>query len=119
MQVMVPIRFAPPGAGAEATVQSPMWISGFDPEAVPKLFPPEAVARGFTSGRGVARCVVGPDGSLTHCSPEQADPDGVGFAEAAVVLAETMKMNLWSADAAPVVGGVVRVPIRLKLASSE
>jgi hypothetical protein len=26
-----------------------------------------------------------------------------------------MKMNLWSADAAPVAGGVVHVPVRLNL----
>ena len=119
LQVVVPIRFAPPEGGAEPAVLSPSWISGFDPGAAPKLFPPEAAARGLTTGRGVARCVVGSDGALTGCSPEKADPDGVGFSEAAVVLAATMKMNLWSADAGPVRGGVIRVPIRLNLAPSR
>lgn len=116
IQVVLPIRFAPPQSAGEASVTAPSWISGFNPDAAPKLFPPEAVARGLTTGRGVARCVVADDGALTGCSPEKADPEGVGFSEAAVVLASTMKMNLWSADAAPVRGGVVRVPVRLNLA---
>jgi hypothetical protein len=119
IQVVVPIRFAPPEGVAEPIVSAPAWISGVDPDTAPKLFPPEAVARGLTTGRGVARCVVGDDGALTGCSPERADPDGIGFSEAAVVLAATMKMNLWSADAGPVRGGVVRVPIRLNLAPSR
>ena len=116
IQVVLPIRFTPPQGQAEATVSAPSWISGFNPDVAPKLFPPEAVARGLVTGRGVARCVVGDDGGLTGCSPENADPDGVGFAQAAVILAGTMKMNLWSADAGPVRGGVVRVPVRLNLA---
>ena len=47
--------------------------------------------------------------------PEPGAPDGQGFSEAAVKLAATMKMNLWSADGAPVQGGVVHIPIRLNL----
>lgn len=116
IQVVVPIRFAPPAADGEPTVTAPSWISGFDPSVAPKVFPAEAVARGLSTGRGVARCVVGDDGALTGCSPEAADPEGLGFAQAAVVLAGTMKMNLWSADAGPVRGGVVRIPVRLNLA---
>ena len=119
IQVVVPIRFAPPAPNIEPTVLSPFWLSGFDQRAALKVFPPDAVAHGLTTGRGMARCVVGADGALTACSPETADPDGVGFSEAAVVLAATMKMNLWSADAGPVRGGVIHVPIRLNLAPSR
>jgi len=119
IQVFVPIRFALAGAGVEPTVSAPSWISGLDPQTAPKLFPPQAAARGLTTGRGVARCVVGADGALTQCRPEGADPDGIGFSEAAVVVAAAMKMNLWSADAGPVSGGVVRVPVRLNLAQPQ
>ena len=52
---------------------------------------------------------------LPCCAPEPGDPDGVGFSEAAAKLASTMKMNLWTADASPVEGGVVHIPIRLNL----
>lgn len=113
--VDIPIRLPPPEAAAERTVMAPVWITGIDPKATPKLFPPEAVANGLTTGRGVARCVVGADGSLTQCAPESAEPEGVGFAEAAAKLATGMRMNLWSADGAPVEGGVIHVPVRLNL----
>lgn len=113
--VDVPIRMPPPHEIADRTVTAPTWIFGIDPRTAPKLFPPEAVASGLTSGRGVARCVVGEDGSLTQCTPEAAEPDGLGFSEAAAKLASAMKINLWSADGAPVEGGVVHVPVRLNL----
>jgi hypothetical protein len=113
--VDIPIRLPPPAAAAERRIDAPRWITGLDPKATPKLFPPEAVAQGLTTGRGVARCTVGADGALTSCTPESGDPDGLGFSEAAVRLASGMKMNLWSADGAPVEGGVVHVPVRLNL----
>jgi TonB family protein len=111
IEVEVPIRFAPPGAAR--TVSAPAWLQGFDPQAAPKLFPPEAAAKGLTSGRGVARCVVGGDGGLTACAPDGEDPEG--FSEVAAKLAGAMRMNLWSADARPVEGGTVFVGMRLDL----
>jgi TonB family protein len=113
--VDVPIRMPAPASLAERTVMAPAWITGVDLKAAPKLFPPEAVAQGLTTGRGIARCVVGVDGALTQCAPEAADPAGLGFSEAAVKLASTMKMNLWSTDGEPVEGGVIHIPIRLDL----
>jgi TonB family protein len=118
IEVDIPIRFAPPAELAQRTVSAPSWISVVDPDTAPKLFPPEAAAKGLTSGRGVAKCVVVADGRLEDCAPEPADPDGLGFSEAAVKLASTMRMNLWSADAEPVQGGVVHVAIRLNLEGS-
>lgn len=116
--VDVPIRLPPPAQIADRTIMAPVWLATFDPRATPKLFPPEAVAGGLTTGRGVARCTVAPDGALTDCAPEPGDPDGLGFSEAAVRLASAMKMNLWSADGAPVEGGVIHIPIRLNLKGS-
>jgi hypothetical protein len=115
IEVDIPIRFPARAEIADRTVTAPSWIAGMDPEAAPKLFPPEAAAKGLTSGRGVAKCAVAADGSMASCAPEGADPDGLGFSEAAVKLAATMRMNLWSSDAEPVAGGVVHVAIRLNL----
>lgn len=114
VEVDIPIRFTAPAA-LSRTVEAPNWLAGVDPEAVPRLFPPEAAAKGVTTGRGVARCVVAADGGMTDCTPESAEPAGLGFAESAAKLASTMKMNLWSADAEPVEGGVVHVAFRLNL----
>ena len=116
--VDVPIRFPPPEELARRTIMAPTWVAAFDPKSVPKVFPPEAAASGITTGRGVARCAVAADGALTGCVPEPGDPDGLGFSEAAVKLASNMRMNLWSADAEPVEGGVVHIPIRLNLKPS-
>jgi TonB family protein len=111
LEVDVPIRFAPPGA--ERTVGAAAWLQGFDTQATPKLFPPEAAAKGLTSGRGVARCVVGERGGLTACAPDGGDPEG--FSDVAAKVAGAMRMNLWSADARPVEGATVYVGVRLNL----
>jgi hypothetical protein len=118
IEVDIPIRFPAPAA-LDRAVTAPAWIAGYDPEQAPKLFPPDAAARGLTSGRGVAKCQVTPEGALSDCAPDGADPDGMGFSEAAVKLAATMRMNLWSSDAQPVAGGTVRVAIRLNLDQTQ
>ncbi len=113
--VDIAIRLPPPDQLKDRTVMAPVWLLGVDPKATPKLFPPEAVTAGLTTGRGVTRCMIAVDGAMTACVPEPGDPDGLGFSEAAAKLAAGMKMNLWSADGAPVTGGVVHIPIRLNL----
>lgn len=117
--VDIPIRFPAPGAAESRTMTSPYWVSGFDPDQALRMFPPEAAAKGVTSGHGVAKCVVAQDGSLTDCAPQEADPDGLGFSEAAAKLASTMKMNPWTVDGEPVDGAVVRVGVRLDLKSQQ
>ena len=117
--VSVPIRMPPPGGADARAVSAPQWLTGLDAKTVQKLFPPEAAAKGVSTGRGVARCTVGVDGALTACAPEPAEPGGLGFSEAAVRLVSSMKMNLWSSDGAPVEGGVVYVPIRLNLSGAN
>jgi hypothetical protein len=119
VEVDIPIRLPPPAALADRTVNAPVWLAGVDPETQLRLYPPEAAGRGVASGRGVARCAVAADGSVTGCSPEAAEPAGLGFSEAAVKLASTMRMNLWSADGAPVEGGVVHLAFRLNLEPSQ
>lgn len=119
--VDIPIRLPPPDSDElkAREVTAPTWLSGVDPEKAPKVFPPQAADQGVASGRGVARCTVGADGVLTACTPLAGEPEGLGFSEAAAKLSETLRMNLWSADAAPVVGGIVQVPIRLNLRASR
>jgi hypothetical protein len=62
---------------------------------------------------------VAADGAMTGCTPERAEPDGLGFSEAAAKLASGMKINLWSADGAPVEGGVIHIPVRLNLKAAN
>jgi TonB family protein len=121
-QVWVDIQMrlpAPTPAAGERTITAPRWIVTVDPKILPQLFPPQAAAKGLSDGNGVARCHVAGDGTLTGCVPEDADPNGLGFAEVAARVASKMRMNLWSADGAPVDGGVVHVPIHLSLAETN
>jgi hypothetical protein len=112
--VDVAVRFSP-ATFADRTVAAPVWLRDNDTAAPPVVYPKEAAAQGVTTGRGMARCTVSADGTLSACAPEAAEPDGLGFSEAAVKLASAMRINLWSADGVPVEGGVVHVPIRLNL----
>jgi hypothetical protein len=111
--VSIPIRLPPPGGADQRAVSSPQWIVGLDPKNIQRMFPAAAAAKGVSAGRGIARCTVAANGGLSACAPDPAEPAGLGFSEAAAQLASTMKMNLWSADGAPVQGGVVRIPIQL------
>lgn len=113
--VDVPVRLSPPAEAADRTVHAPIWLLNLDPAAAQQVFPPEAAAQGLTSGRGVARCTVAADGTLSACGPDPDEPDSLGFSAAAARLASAMRMNLWAADGAPVKGGVVHIPIRLNL----
>lgn len=116
--VDIPIRMPPPGSGTEHTVSAPIWATSTDPRLTPKLFPPEAVARGLTTGRGVALCSVNADGTLLNCTAQADQSDGPEFADTIAKLAPTLKLSLWSADGAPVIGGRVRVAVRLNLKDS-
>ena len=111
--VDIPIRMAPPER--PRTIEAPLWLVGVDPAATPKLYPPEAATKGISSGRGVALCEVGVDGGMASCAGDPVASDSPAFGEAAARLASAMKMSLWSADAAPVIGGQVRVGVRLNL----
>jgi TonB family protein len=115
MWVDIPIRIPPPAEDQGHPPISPNWLTGVDPKTTPGVFPPEAVAKGLTTGRGVAECIVAPDGSMSACTPQAGDPDGLGFSEAVAKLALMLKVNRWSADAGPVDGGQVRVAIRINL----
>jgi TonB family protein len=109
--VDIPIRLPPPAAEADRTIATPHWLT--DIAAAPSVFPPQAAARGVTSGVGVVECVVGAEGAVTQCAPQPAAPDGLGFSEAVAQLASTLKVALWSDDAGPVYGGKLRLELRL------
>ena len=100
-------------------IGTPIWLVGLDPTKAVKLFPPEAAAKGLRTGLGVADCVVGADGSLTGCHPLPGDPPDLGFSEAAVKVAEAMRMSPWTSASGPVDGADVRLPIRFNLAPSS
>jgi len=118
LEVDVPIRFPPPGEGKDRTIRAPVWVAGYDPATLIQQLPAQVATRKNSPG-AVVQCQVGPDGGLTGCQIELTSPDGIDFDEAAVKLASRMKMNLWSAEAGPVQGGVVHLPVRIGMADAD
>jgi hypothetical protein len=117
-EINLPIRLIDP-SGPEFTSRrlgEPTWIKVLDPSQVQAVFPSEAAGRGLTTGLGVASCTVGADGYLKDCAPARADPEGLGFAEAAVKVASVLQINLWTQEGGPVDGAKLQLPIRFKLA---
>lgn len=113
IEVDVPIRFPPPAEAKDRVVRAPLWIAGHDPQTLMQAFP---VKIRPNSPGAIVKCEVGFDGGLTGCAIEMTSPDGLDFDDAAVKLASGLKMNLWSAEAGPVLGGEVHIPVRADLA---
>ena len=115
LRVNVPVRPLDPAALAGARpIPEPAWIAIPDAEIIAGAFPAKAAAAGVASGRGVAQCVVGPDGGLQACAVAAEAPEGLGFGEAAVRIAGGMRMNLWTPSGSPVIGAAIRLPIRFE-----
>ncbi|HEV2531895.1 energy transducer TonB [Phenylobacterium sp.] len=118
LEVDVPIRFPPPGEAKDRTVRAPVWLAGADPQSLMRQFPAQLATRKDSPG-AIVQCQVAADGALTGCQIELTSPDGIDFDEAAVKVASRMKMNLWSAEAGPVQGGVVHLPVRIGMADAD
>ena len=114
IEVDVPVRFPAAAAQRDHTVRSPLWAEAFDPVTAARYYPAEAQAKGVKAGEAVVQCQVVAGGALSDCLVERASPDGLGFDDAALKIAQTLRMTLWSGEASPVVGGVVHLPIRLE-----
>jgi hypothetical protein len=111
VEVDVPVRFVPPAQAIDRTVHAPAWIAGSDPQTLIRELPATVAAKPGSPG-AVVRCRVGEDGALAGCEIEYTSPDGIDFDEAAVKLASRLRINLWSAEASPVEGGVIHVPVK-------
>ncbi len=116
----VPIRLIAP-TSAEFTnreIGQPFWLTVVDPEKAAS-FPTQAAKAGLQTGRGVADCVVDPDGSLKTCSAGLANPPNMGFSELAVEVAKIMRMNRWSGAGGPIDGAPLHLPVRFNLRADQ
>ena len=111
VEVDVPVRFVPPGQASDRTVRAPLWIAGSDPATLIRELPPGLAKRADSPG-AVVQCKVGQGGAVAGCAIEYTSPDGIDYDEAAVKLASRLRINLWSAEASPVLGGVIHIPVK-------
>lgn len=88
------------------------WTALPDIEAFKANFPAAAAKAGVGVARVVMRCTVGAGGALEGCAVESEEPGGLGFGDAALALSGRFRLNAWTAEGLPVVGAVVRVPLR-------
>ncbi len=118
--VMVPFHFLNPQTplGKVRKVSNPRWISMPDPGRIQGVFPKAAADAGVTHGVGVIDCQVLPDGHLTDCKVSRETPTGVGFGDAALLVAPIMQMNPWTDDGSPVDGVRIKLPVQFGLAPS-
>jgi TonB family protein len=116
--VMVAFRFFNPASIEARTiaVKEPTWITTVKPEAVLAVYPAQAAEAGVKSGRGVADCLVAPDGKLTDCKVAREKPENLGFGASAVAIAQLMQMNPWTDKGRPVAGARIKLPIDFNLA---
>lgn len=116
--VMISFQFYNPASieARERSVKDPTWITMVKPEAVLAVYPAQAAEAGVKSGRGVADCLVAPDGKLTDCKVAREKPANLGFGASAVAIAPLMQMNPWTDKGRPVAGARIKLPIDFNLA---
>jgi TonB family protein len=111
--VQIPFVFAPEMlADGQPTIGKPQWVHL--PEAVDMAaaFPAQAVAAHVSVGHVALACDVTDGGRLTSCAVTRQEPDGMGFDKAALALAPSFQVSVWTDEGLPTVGGRIGVPIR-------
>lgn len=116
LRVDVPFDFRDPSQLAPPTeVYDPLWLRRVNPAYVAQLYPAAAVKAGVRSGMADVECTVQHDGALKPCVVVSEQPAGLGFGDAALIVAGVMQMNPWTAQGTPVDGARIRLPVRLEL----
>ena len=115
--VNLPVRLIDPQSAEfrQHRIGEPNWRVTLDPVKVAQVFPQAAADKGLTTGRGVVECTVGVDGALTACQPMPGQPDGLGFSESAAMVAQAMRMSVWTDEGGPVDGATITLPVRFNL----
>lgn len=94
------------------SVGHPEWVAFPTPAQFQAVFPDAASKAGVLKAKAVMDCTVTAAGALADCRSVSEDPAGYGLGQAILPLGEAFRVKIWTADGLPVVGGVVRAPIR-------
>ncbi len=88
----------------------PRWVSIPSQEEFSRVFPVEA-ARHNIGGKAVIHCKVNATGILSDCSVRKEEPEGFGFAEAALALTPNFLLAPKLSDGKPLFDGEIVIPI--------
>ena len=91
-------------------IKNPDWARRPTAEEVMRHYPEAALRLGI-SGRGVVACTVALDGRLENCEAVDVTPAGYGFGEAALAVAQYVRMTPQTLDGKPRAGARIRLPI--------
>jgi hypothetical protein len=100
---------------ANPVIGKPDWAALPSGADFAQAFPPKAKQEGVLQARVMLVCTVAAGGELSDCTAESEDPPGYGFGEATVRLAEKFRVNVWTAEGLPTIGGALRIPLRYDL----
>jgi protein TonB len=93
-------------------IGKPRWV------ATPTTEDLQAAMAGLPSGLGdirvVLTCTVRQGRWMDRCAIESEAPAGKGYGDAALKVAAKARIVTWTNEGLPVVGGIIRVPIRFQ-----
>jgi len=113
METQIPFTFAVEMLAPDKRVMGkPQWRAMPTGAEFAKAYPAAATKAGVQGARVVMLCQVGAEGRLTGCSVESEDPKGFGFDQAALGLAGSFQLKIWTPEGLPAIGGTIRLPIR-------
>ena len=100
------------------TLVEPDWSSRPNGADLVRFYPPKALAvrRG---GTAVMQCRVDQAGSLSACTILREGPQGDGFGNAVLRMAPLFQMKPMSLNGRPVVGGIVRIPVKFQVPATD
>lgn len=114
-RVVIPIILnAPPPNSMDARpgqiITRPDWKRRPTAADLKRVYPPRAKAE-HVEGRVRLKCDVSLEGRLVRCQTSEETPEGYGFGEAAIQLADVMRMTPVKVDGKPSEGGTINMPI--------
>ena len=101
--------------GAAPGVGRPEWTALPNAADLAAVFPAAAKTAGVYKARVVMECQVAAGGELDGCVIQSEAPADLGYGQAAIALAPTFRLSIWTDEGLPTVGSKVRVPIRFDL----
>ncbi len=112
-EVRVPVSFTADLFKPGFTAKTPKWA------AMPAASDFQATIPKHEDGPNAIRVVLVCDvlagGALSGCAVDKEEPAGQGFGQGVLALASKFRVEPWSAEGMPTVGGKVRLPVRYDL----
>lgn len=112
--IQIPFAFSPEmlDASRPPVIGKPTWAKLPTAEALRAVFPAEA-AGGTVRVR--LACKVEQGGAVSGCQVIGEEPAGRGYGAAALKIAPEFKLDTWTVEGFPTVGGTVNIPVRFEL----